>query len=64
VQREIERQGRHWISTTVVHGRRFLRANVNSYHTGETHIRELVAALLRLLPPAGSSPEPLARGDV
>jgi aromatic-L-amino-acid decarboxylase len=46
VQREIERGGRHWISTTVVHGRRYLRVNVNSYHTREEHVRELFEAVL------------------
>jgi aromatic-L-amino-acid decarboxylase len=50
VQREIERAGRHWISTTVVQGRRFLRANVNSYFTREEHVRELFEVVLRLLP--------------
>ncbi len=50
LQREIELAGRHWISTTVVHGRRYLRANVNSYLTREKHVRELVDAVLRLLP--------------
>ncbi len=54
VQRQIERAGRHWISTTVVRGRRYLRANVNSYHTREEHVRELVEAVLALLPPGGT----------
>jgi aromatic-L-amino-acid decarboxylase len=47
VQREIELEGRHWISTTVVHDRRYLRANVNSYLTREQHVRELVTELCR-----------------
>jgi aromatic-L-amino-acid decarboxylase len=63
VQREIERQGRHWISTTVVHGRRYLRVNVNSYHTREAHIRELVEAVLGLLPRAAASGRPAAPPD-
>ena len=48
VQQAIEREGRHWISTTVVHGLRYLRANVNSYLTRELHVRELAQAVLRL----------------
>jgi glutamate/tyrosine decarboxylase-like PLP-dependent enzyme len=50
MQQAIEREGRHWISTTVVRGQRYLRANVNSFLTRDEHIRELVAAVLRLAP--------------
>jgi aromatic-L-amino-acid decarboxylase len=57
VQREIELAGRHWISTTVVRGQRYLRVNINSYFTREEHVRELVTAVLRSLPSA----EPPAR---
>jgi aromatic-L-amino-acid decarboxylase len=48
IQEAIEREGRHWISTTVVHGRRFLRANVNSYLTREEHVDELAERVLEL----------------
>jgi aromatic-L-amino-acid decarboxylase len=54
VQQAIEREGRHWISTTVVRGARYLRVNVNSHLTRERHIRELVEAVLRLVPDRGS----------
>ena len=46
IQEAIEREGRHWISTTVVHGRRYLRANVNSYLTREEHVDELAGTVL------------------
>jgi aromatic-L-amino-acid decarboxylase len=48
IQEAIEREGRHWISTTVVHGRRYLRANVNSYLTREEHVDELAERVLQL----------------
>lgn len=50
MQQAIEREGRHWISTTVARARRYLRANVNSYLTRERHIRELVEDVLRHAP--------------
>ncbi|MFN2432398.1 MAG: pyridoxal-dependent decarboxylase, partial [Gemmatimonadota bacterium] len=45
MQQAIERAGRHWISTTVARGERWLRANVNSYLTREEHVRELADAV-------------------
>jgi aromatic-L-amino-acid decarboxylase len=48
IQEAIEREGRHWVSTTVVHGRRYLRANVNSYLTREVHVHELAERVLQL----------------
>lgn len=59
LQRDIEREGRHWISTTVVGGERWLRVNVLSYLTREEHVRELAERLRReadaLAPAAAAS---------
>jgi aromatic-L-amino-acid decarboxylase len=45
VQQRIERSGRAWLATTVLHGRRTLRINVDSVLTQREHIDELVALL-------------------
>jgi aromatic-L-amino-acid decarboxylase len=45
LQRRIERSGRAWLATTVLHGRRVLRINVNGLLTRREHIDELVALL-------------------
>jgi len=45
LQQRIERGGRAWLATTVLHGRRVLRINVNSVLTRAEHIDELVALL-------------------
>jgi aromatic-L-amino-acid decarboxylase len=45
LQQRIERGGRAWLATTVVHGRRALRININSVLTRTEHIDELVALL-------------------
>ncbi|HEX6284501.1 MAG TPA: pyridoxal-dependent decarboxylase, partial [Pyrinomonadaceae bacterium] len=45
VQQTIERSGEAWLTTTVVHGRRALRVNINSFLTEQRH----VDVLLRLL---------------
>jgi len=46
LQQWIERDGRAWLTTTVLHGRRALRVNVNSYLTEKRHINDLVDLLL------------------
>ncbi|MET7338739.1 pyridoxal-dependent decarboxylase [Nonomuraea sp. NPDC005650] len=45
LQQRIERGGQAWLSTTVLHGRRALRINVNSVLTQREHIDELITLL-------------------
>jgi glutamate/tyrosine decarboxylase-like PLP-dependent enzyme len=45
LQQRIERTGEAWLATTVLHGRRVLRINVNSFLTERRHIDELVQLL-------------------
>jgi aromatic-L-amino-acid decarboxylase len=45
LQQRIERGGRVWLASTVLHGRRALRVNVNSFLTRKEHIDELVAVI-------------------
>lgn len=47
LQQRVERSGEAWISTTVLKGRRALRANVNSFLTERRHVEELVELLAR-----------------
>lgn len=47
LQQEIERSGEAWITTTVLKGRRALRANINSFLTERRHIDDLVELLER-----------------
>lgn len=47
LQQRIERSGEAWITTTVLHGRRAMRVNVNSFLTEQRHIDELVELLKR-----------------
>ena len=47
LQQRVERSGEAWISTTVLHGRRALRANVNSFLTERRHVDDLVELLGR-----------------
>ena len=47
LQRRIERGGEAWLTTTVLHGRRALRVNVNSFLTERRHIDDLVELLRR-----------------
>jgi len=54
LQQRIERSGRAWLATTVVHGRRALRINVNGMLTRKEHIDELVALLRRAGPIAAA----------
>jgi aromatic-L-amino-acid decarboxylase len=46
LQQRIERSGRAFFPTTVLHGRRVLRVNVNSYLTEQRHIDDLVELLI------------------
>lgn len=47
LQQRIERGGEAWITTTVLHGRRALRVNVNSFLTERRHIDDLLELLKR-----------------
>src|SRR5215204_4597983 len=45
LQQRVERSGGAWLATTVLHGRRALRVNVNSFLTERRHIDYLVELL-------------------
>jgi aromatic-L-amino-acid decarboxylase len=47
LQQLIERDGEAWLTTTVLHGQRALRVNVNSFLTEQRHIDNLVELLVR-----------------
>jgi len=47
LQQQIERGGEAWLTTTVLHGRRALRVNINSFLTERRHIDDLVELLQR-----------------
>ncbi|HYG09791.1 MAG TPA: pyridoxal-dependent decarboxylase [Pyrinomonadaceae bacterium] len=47
LQQRIERSGEAWFATTVLHGRRALRVNVNSFLTERRHIDDLLELLRR-----------------
>ncbi len=47
LQQRIEKSGEAWITTTVLHGRRALRLNINSFLTETRHVDDLVNLLKR-----------------
>lgn len=47
LQQAIEKSGEAWITTTVLKGRRALRANINSFLTERRHIDDLLELLVR-----------------
>lgn len=47
LQQRVERSGEAWLATTVLHGRRALRVNINSFLTEQRHIDDLVELLRR-----------------
>jgi len=47
LQQIIERSGEAWLTTTVLHGRRALRVNINSFLTEQRHIDDLLKLLVR-----------------
>ena len=47
LQQRIERSGEAWLTTTVLHGRRAMRVNINSFLTEQRHIDDLVELLRR-----------------
>jgi aromatic-L-amino-acid decarboxylase len=48
LQQAIEKSGEAWITTTVLKGRRALRANINSFLTERRHIDDLLELLRRV----------------
>jgi aromatic-L-amino-acid decarboxylase len=48
LQQRIEASGEAWLATTVLHGRRALRVNINSFLTRRRHIEYLLELLQRL----------------
>jgi aromatic-L-amino-acid decarboxylase len=47
LQQIIERSGEAWLTTTVLHGRRSMRVNINSFLTEKQHVDDLVELLRR-----------------
>ena len=47
LQQLIEKSGEAWLTTTIVHGRRVLRVNINSFLTEQGHIDDLLESLTR-----------------
>src|SRR5215204_3322610 len=47
LQQIIERSGEAWLTTTVLHGRRAMRVNINSFLTEKGHIDTLVQLLIK-----------------
>jgi glutamate/tyrosine decarboxylase-like PLP-dependent enzyme len=47
LQQIIERSGEAWLTTTVLHGQRAMRVNVNSFLTEKSHIDDLVELLVK-----------------
>jgi glutamate/tyrosine decarboxylase-like PLP-dependent enzyme len=45
LQQVIERSGEAWLTTTVLHGRRSMRVNINSFLTEQHHIDDLLTLL-------------------
>jgi aromatic-L-amino-acid decarboxylase len=46
LQQRIERSGRAFLPSTVLHGRRALRVNINSYLTEQRHVDDLIESLV------------------
>jgi len=47
LQQRVERSGGAWLATTILHGRRALRINVNSFLTERRHVDDLLELLRR-----------------
>jgi glutamate/tyrosine decarboxylase-like PLP-dependent enzyme len=47
LQQRIEKSGEAWFATTVLHGRRAMRININSFLTERRHVDELIQLLKR-----------------
>jgi glutamate/tyrosine decarboxylase-like PLP-dependent enzyme len=46
LQQRVERSGRAFFPSTILHGRRALRVNVNSYLTEQRHVDDLIESLI------------------
>ena len=49
LQQRIERSGEAWLTTTVLHGQRALRVNINSFLTEQHHVDGLINLLKRTI---------------
>ncbi|HET9787062.1 MAG TPA: hypothetical protein VFP47_08015, partial [Pyrinomonadaceae bacterium] len=47
LQQKIERDGEVWLTTTVLHGKRALRVNINSFLTEQRHVDQLLTKIER-----------------
>lgn len=47
LQQVIERSGEAWLTTTVLHGRRALRVNINSFLTEHKHVDDLITQITK-----------------
>jgi aromatic-L-amino-acid decarboxylase len=47
IQQTIERDGEAWLTTTVLHGSRVLRVNINSFLTEQRHVDHLVTQIVK-----------------
>jgi aromatic-L-amino-acid decarboxylase len=45
LQQKIEREGKVWFTSTILHGRRALRVNINSFLTEQDHVDYLVTQI-------------------
>ena len=45
LQQTIERSGEAWLTTTILHGRRAMRVNINSFLTEQRHVDVLLTLL-------------------
>jgi aromatic-L-amino-acid decarboxylase len=45
LQQTIERSGEAWLTTTILHGRRAMRVNINSFLTEQRHVDVLLRSL-------------------
>ncbi|HEY9502596.1 MAG TPA: hypothetical protein VIR01_13270, partial [Pyrinomonadaceae bacterium] len=45
LQQIIEREGKVWFTSTILHGRRALRVNINSFLTEQHHVDYLVTQI-------------------
>ena len=45
LQQRIEKSGKAFFPSTVLHGRRALRVNINSYLTEQRHVDDLIESL-------------------
>jgi glutamate/tyrosine decarboxylase-like PLP-dependent enzyme len=50
LQQTIERSGEAWLTTTILHGRRGLRVNINSFLTEQRHVDVLLRSLAQATP--------------